>query len=416
MIRRTDRILPAACIVLAAASATAATHALPASCGGEACQRAMDQERAALDALAAARAKAGTVRTVEIAICLDTSGSMEGLIDSARARIWDIVNDLAKATPAPKLRVALLDYGNDGHNPEMGWTSIDTDFTEDLDMVSAKLFGLRTNGGTELVGRAIDRATRDLKWTGDDTALKILVIAGNESADQDRQVAYQEAAKRAIAAGILVNSVYCGAANDSLAPQWSEVARLADGRFACIDQATGAIAIATPFDQELVALSASLNTTYLPFGSGGAACWANQTEQDTNARNMSSAVAAQRCLTKGGNAYSNGAWDLVDASKDSAFKLEAIPVDQLPEPMRAMTLEQRREHIAARGKEREEIRKRVAELDAQRAKFVAQETARRGAEGSSFDRAIRDAVRAQAVARGLSFPADAVATAAAPKP
>ncbi|MFO0962563.1 MAG: vWA domain-containing protein [Phycisphaerales bacterium] len=414
MIRRTDRILPAACIVLAATAATAA-HARPASCGGEACQRAMDQERAALDALAAARAKAGTVRTVEIAICLDTSGSMDGLIDAARARIWDIVNDLAKATPAPKLRVALLNYGNDGHNPEMGWTSIDTDFTEDLDMVSAKLFGLHTNGGTELVGRAIDRATRELKWTGDDTALKIMVIAGNESADQDRQVAYQEAAKRAIAAGILVNSVYCGAANDSLAPQWSEVARLADGRFACIDQSTGAVAIATPFDQELVALSASLNTTYLPFGAGGGAAWANQAAQDTNASGLNSAVAAQRCVTKGGNAYCNSGWDLVDASKDAAFKLEAVPADQLPEPMRAMTLEQRREHIAARAKEREEIRKRIAELDAQRGKFVAQETARRGADAGSFDRAIRDAVRAQAVARGLAFPPDAVA-AAAPTP
>ncbi|MHC4652135.1 MAG: hypothetical protein ACYTES_14940 [Planctomycetota bacterium] len=43
-------------------------------------------------------------RTVDLAICLDTSGSMSGLINAARQKLWAIVNELALAEPTPKLR------------------------------------------------------------------------------------------------------------------------------------------------------------------------------------------------------------------------------------------------------------------------------------------------------------------------
>ena len=86
---------------------------------------------------------------------------MQGLIDAARAKLWAVVNDLALARPQPRLRVALLTYGNDGHQAENGWVRLDVPFTTDLDLVSQNLFALTTNGGTELVGRVIQRANRD---------------------------------------------------------------------------------------------------------------------------------------------------------------------------------------------------------------------------------------------------------------
>jgi Mg-chelatase subunit ChlD len=146
--------------------------------GGEACRAAQQAEKAA----AAKAATPAAPQSIELVICLDTSGSMSGLIDAARAKIWDIVSDLATAKPQPKLRVALLTFGNDGLNPENGWTNVETDLTEDLDSVSQKLFALSTNGGTELVGRVIAKATNSLHWNSD--SLKILVVAGNEFAHQ----------------------------------------------------------------------------------------------------------------------------------------------------------------------------------------------------------------------------------------
>jgi len=341
---------------------------------------------------------------VELAICLDTSGSMQGLIDTARARIWDIVSDLATANPAPRLRVALITFGNDGHDKENGWTKVDLALTEDLDSVSMQLFALSTNGGTELVGRAVDSATRSLDWTPGDKVLRLIVVAGNESADQDATVKYADASRRAIEKGIMVNSIYCGDPSDELAPAWREVATLADGKFAAINQAQGAVAIATPFDAELAQLSGELNTTYVAYGARGAWHAENQTAQDSNAQQMAPAAAAARCVAKSGSTYDNRQWDLVDASREPDFKLEDVKTDELPECMRTMTLDQRRTYLTERAKERETLQARVKSIGAERAKFIAEAQAKEAQSGARFESVIRDAVREQARSKGMVFP------------
>jgi len=122
-----------------------------------------------------AQAPAPVTRPVDLAICLDTSGSMDGLIDAARRNLWAIVNDLALADPAPRLRVALLTFGNDGHEAERGWVAIDSGFTDDLDKISQQLFALKTNGGTEFVGRVLKTAVEELQWSADPQALRLIV-------------------------------------------------------------------------------------------------------------------------------------------------------------------------------------------------------------------------------------------------
>lgn len=351
---------------------------------------------------------------IELAICLDTSGSMNGLIDSARARLWDVVSDLATATPQPKLRVAIVQFGNDGLSSESGWTSVELDLTEDLDLISRTLFAFTTNGGTELVGRAIDVATRQLSWTEGDGALKILFVAGNESADQDTVVRFGDACRAAIAKGIVVNSIYCGAESSGDAPLWKQVALLADGHFAHIDQNAAIVAIPTPFDAELATLSERLNATYLPYGEQGAWASANQSAQDVNAAAMGGQVAAQRCVTKAGGLYSNGAWDLVDACRAAEFKLEELPTDQLPESMRSMTPEERRRHVAAQSAARSALQDQVTELAAKREVFLAEARASDAGAGRGLDTAVRDAIRTKAAQRGFTFPTPPVPAADAP--
>jgi hypothetical protein len=350
-----------------------------------------------------------TPEFVELAICLDTSGSMDGLIDAARARIWDIVSDLATATPQPKLRVALVTFGNDGHRSENGWTNIDIDFTDNLDVVSERLFSLTTNGGTELVGRVIDRATKGLAWSEGDASLRILVVAGNESADQDAEVKYGDAARRAIERMIVVNSIYCGAPTEPYAAAWQDVARKADGHFASIDQNNGTVVIATPFDEELARLSGAINATYVPYGEAGAWNASNQAAQDANAAGMNGAAAAQRCVTKGSGLYMNRGWDLVDACADPAFRLEEVKESDLPEAMRAMSPEARRAHIAERAAARAALQEEIRVTGERRAAFIAAELAKSArTDEAAFDRAIRNAIRAQATARGFTFRPDPV--------
>jgi hypothetical protein len=354
--------------------------------------------------LTAVKEPAPEQRHVDLAICLDTSGSMQGLIEAAKTKLWDIVNDLALAKPAPKLRVALLTYGNDGHNAENGWVNIDSAFTEDLDLISQQLFAMTTNGGTELVGRVIKAASEQLEWTPGDDALKLIVVAGNESADQDQQFAFRDVCKATISKGVMINSIYCGNIADDIAPAWKEVSALADGHFAAIDHNHGTVVISTPFDAEIASLSVSLNGTYIPFGAQGQVYAANQQEQDQNAASLGVAVAAQRGGCKAGAVYRCSNWDLVDACKVQTFKLEDIKDEDLPENMRAMTLEQRRAFIAQNDAKRIEIQAKVADLNSKRQQVVDAELKKMTAgSDKSFDLAIRKAIRAQAAAKGFQF-------------
>lgn len=358
---------------------------------------------------------AQTSRVVDLAICLDTSGSMSGLIDATRQKIWSIINDLALASPQPDLRVALLTFGNQGHSAENGWVEIQSGLTEDLDLISERLFALTTNGGEEYVGRVVDRATRDLAWSPEPGALKLIVVAGNESAFQDPTIKAEDAARRAIANDLMVNTIYCGPATDNIAPSWLAVSKLADGHFASIDHQNGTVAIATPFDAELASLSSLLNTTYLPFGQQGEAKWMNQRAQDSNALTTNSATAAGRAASKSSALYNCASWDLVDALRDGKVELAKLKVEELPEEMREQTLEQRIAHVKAKGEERKQLQAKLQAVDQKRQAFVQAELQKSAVDTSkSMDFALRTAIRAQATARGFRFPTEeAVVTPAA---
>ena len=349
-------------------------------------------------------AQAPPQRTIELAICLDISGSMDGLLNAARANLWAIVNRLATSKPLPRLRVALLSYGCNAHVKERGWVKVESEFTEDLDAVSQQLFALRTNGGTELVARVLDTAAKELDWSPKLDELKLVVVAGNEAATQDPQVDFHAVCKRAIERGIVVNSIYCGNPADALAPAWQQVAKLADGHFATIDQQNGTIVIETPFDKELAALSTAINATYLPIGAGGVAAWNNQRAQDANAEACNVATAAARCETKGGKLYSCS-WDLVEQVKGGHLKLEDVKKEELPEKMRELSLEAKQKCVDDAWTKRQELQKKIGETGAKRQAVIDEELAKKGAtENAAFDRAVRDALRQQAEAKGLKFP------------
>ncbi len=345
---------------------------------------------------------------VQFAICLDTSGSMEGLIDSARQKLWAITNELALAEPTPRLEVALFTFGNDGHNPENGWVAKHLDFTQDLDAVSELLFSFVTNGGTELVGRVLQAADQQLSWDENPQSLRLLFVAGNESADQDGEVPFRDAASKLIARDITVNSIYCGNPEDAIAPGWREVALRGDGHFASIDQNGGTLTIATPFDAELTALGTLLNTTYVPYGATGQTGWANQSRQDSNAAQLNSDAAASRATCKASSNYSCG-WDLVDMVREKQIDVTKIVLTDLPESLQSLTIEQVVTHVDTLQVKRSELQEKVAALSKQRQAFLDAEMAKLELTGeNAFDTAVRTAIRERAQQKGFRFPTQLV--------
>jgi hypothetical protein len=340
--------------------------------------------------------------TVQLAICLDTSGSMDGLIDSAKQKIWAVVNDLALIDPTPTLEVALLSFGNDGHSAENGWVHVETPFTSDLDLLSARLFVLSTNGGTELVGRVLQHSDR-LRWSNAPSALKLVVVAGNESADQDREVSFRDICRQLIGRGIMVNAIYCGSPGDAAAVTWQEVASLTDGHFSCIDQNHGTLVVSTPFDAELGQLNAELSATYLPVGAAGVAHKEAQLAADRDAAAFGGAGLAARAKAKATALYTAG-WDLIDQVTSGAVDLEELEADELPAPLRELRRSERSAYVQQIGRNRAAVEARIEELDRQRRDYISREVATHGLDESrSFDAVLRSAIRKQAKAKGMHF-------------
>jgi hypothetical protein len=343
-------------------------------------------------------------KPVDMVICLDTSGSMTALIDSARGRIWDIVTELSKATPTPRLRVGLLTYGTpDTSTAEKGWVVRQIDLTDDLDAFYAKMMALTTSGGDEFVGWVLSDAVHTMSWSDKSDALKLIFVAGNESADQGSdQRNFRYVAEAARAADIIVNPVYAGQRDQGVTEMWDQVATHGGGDYAAIDMKAGTIQIATPQDAILNALNGELNATYIPYGALGAAGLANQLAQDANAGKMGVQSCSSRVAAKGCGLYSNASWDLVDATTQAEFDLTALKTHELPEHMRDMTPDARRNYVEGVRAVRKAIHDKIQTVTAERKVWLQTETRKRGG-GESLDNAILASLRRQAGAKGFTF-------------
>ena len=341
-------------------------------------------------------------RPVDLVICLDTSGSMEALLDSARARVWDIVNEFARMRPTPYLRVGLLSYGTDDSTEEDGWIVLHSDLTDDLDALYAELMALRTSGSVEYVGRVLDVAVREMDWSPDWDGLRLVFVAGNESADQGMdEVDFRQVALDAGDRDILINALYAGNREQGVSENWHEVAQHGHGNFSAIDVTRGIEQIPTPHDERLLRLNASLNETYLAYGERGADGLANQLAQDNNASRLGVESCSSRIAAKGTALYTNASWDLVDAMVKEDFKMASLRTQDLPEEMQGMDEQQRLVYVQAKRAQREDIQRQIQELSGKREAFLVQ--AKKDELGAlGLDDAIRQAIRAQAKAKGFT--------------
>jgi hypothetical protein len=345
-----------------------------------------------------------TKRRVQFAILLDTSNSMDGLIDQAKSQLWKIVNEFSKAQrdgQHPDIQVALYQYGTPSLGIETGYTRQLLPLTDDLDKVSEALFKLATNGGDEFCGTVIQKATTSLQWSNRKDAYKAIFIAGNEPFTQGN-VDYRNACHEAISKGIVVNTIFCGNEQEGISTNWKDGAMLADGSYMSINQDVKVVHIDAPQDKDIAELGAKINSTYVTYGQQGAVGAANQQAQDVNAARGGRGGGVERAITKGSANYRNGTWDLVDAVNNKSVKLEDVKDADLPEEMRKLDAKGREAFIQQKTAERAEMQKKIQTLSADREKFLAKKR-KEGTGPSTFDQAVIDTLRVQAGKEGLSF-------------
>ncbi len=348
-------------------------------------------------ALAAAEEK------IQLAILLDTSNSMDGLIDQAKSQLWKVVNELARTKRNgrhPQLEVALFEYGNDALEESDGYIRMVSNLTTDLDRVSEKLFGLTTDGGSEYCGMVIDRAVDNLAWSRASDVLKVIYIAGNEPFTQGN-VSYRLSDTKAVRRGIVVNTIFCGDYDEGVATSWKDGALRADGRYMSIDQNEVVQSIPTPYDDEIVRLGDALNGTYLGYGGAGQESKERQEAQDVNAASMGAGAPVERSVAKAQAAYTNSGWDLLDALQSKTVTLGSLKDADLPPEMRSMTPAQKEKYVRELAAKRADLQAQINASNEKRRAFVAAEMQKRAAQ-NTLDQAILTSARDEAKAKGFS--------------
>ncbi|MBX3168337.1 MAG: VWA domain-containing protein [Candidatus Eremiobacteraeota bacterium] len=343
---------------------------------------------------------------IQVAILLDTSNSMDGLIHQAKRQLWNIVKELGEAEvdgKTPRFEVALYEYGNDGLSVTKNYVRQVLPFSTDLDKVSEELNRLKTNGGEEYCGAVIQDSLKNLEWSQREGDLTAIFIAGNEPFDQG-SVSFKEACAAARQKGVVVNTIFCGNKLEGERTKWSEGANLAAGRFFCIDADRSVAEAPTPYDAKLAQLNSQLNTTYIGYGVNAPAAQARQMAADAAAGSApeASGYVASRAQAKAGANYSNEEWDLVDAKKKGRVDLGALSKDELPAELREKTVAERKQYVEQKSAERERIQNEIREEGKKRDAYLAEQKAKNGPD-TSLEGAILGAIREQAKQRGFKF-------------
>lgn len=332
---------------------------------------------------------------IQVALLLDTSSSMDGLIDQAKSRLWNIVNTLTTLRydrKMPAIEISLYEYGNDGLSSESGFIRQVTPLTTDLDLLSEKLFALRTNGGSEFCGQVIKTSLDELKWDSNKNSMKLIYIAGNEPFNQEGNINYIEAISEAVSKNVFVNTIHCGDDQSGQLGFWKDGAVKGKGEYFFIDQNQKVRYIPTPYDVKIDDCNTRLNSTYLYYGRDGGEMKERQEEQDMAAASISYENKQSRAEAKANINYSNAGWDLVDAFNQKQVKLEDLDKSTLPEKYKNMTNKQLQAEIEKLNKQRSEIQKEIIDLSSQREKFIKTELEKTGEGDTDLGKAITDAV------------------------
>lgn len=344
--------------------------------------------------------------TIEVALLLDTSNSMDGLIEQAKSRLWDIVNTLTTLKyqgKEPQIKIALYEYGNDNLDYSKNYIKQLTPLTQDLDLISEKLFALRTRGGEEYCGAVIESAVEELKWSKNrNQTMKLIYIAGNEPFNQGK-IDYKKAIGKANEKGIFVNTIFCGSNKDGIETFWKSGAIIGNGKYFNINSNKEIEVIATPYDKEISKYNSKLNSTYVGYGSMGRSKAMVQMEQDSNAMSKGSSTFTKRIISKTkDNAYKNESWDLVDKVKSDKKYLEKVDEDALPTELQGKSIVEKEQYIEQKNQERVVIKKEIEELSIKREKYIKEQTPKSSSQnGDDLGSAIQTSIYEIAETKGF---------------
>lgn len=338
--------------------------------------------------------------TVELVFVLDTTGSMGGLLEGAKTKIWSIVNGIMQQRKQQnvQVRVGLIAYRDRGDD----YVTKVTPLTSDLDEVYAQLMSLRAQGGgdtPEDVRTALAEALDKSGWSQSGPRTSQIMFLVGDAPPHDDYVQVQTttaSAKKARQQGIIINTIQCGSMQETIMP-WRNIAQYGGGEYFAIEQNGGVNAIATPYDPELARLGEQVGATYLAYGRADMR-HAKQAKQSKMEMSVSAAapMAAQadRAVNKALNSRAYDEADLVQEVAKGNTSLAKVAEAELPEALAKLKPEERQAKLDQMIQERKALQAKIIEVSKKRDAYLAQQ-ASKTAGGNGFDAKVAQALAKQ---------------------
>ncbi len=351
-------------------------------------------------------------KKIELVFALDTTGSMSGLIDAAKEKIWSIATNMAQAQSNPEIKVGLVAFRDRGDE----YVTRVINLSSDLDSVYSQLMDFKADGGgdgPESVNQALYDAVHKITWSQDQSTYKAIFLVGDAPPHMDYQddVKFPATIARASVKGILVNTIQCGADGNTTV-HWKQMASLGQGDFFAVAQNGGAVAVKTPYDEKLAKLSKELDDTRLYYGSKEELEKKQAKIDATEKLHDKSSVEsrARRAMfnaSDSGKKNQIGEGDLVEDVASGRVSLDAIDKDKLPAAVAAKPAEEQQKLISETSQKRQEIKAKIKELAGKRDNYIKSELGASGAKDSLDDQLV-GTLRKQAAEKGLVYEGESI--------
>lgn len=324
---------------------------------------------------------------IDVVFAVDTTGSMGGLIDGAKRTVWSIASSIKNTDPNAELRIGLVAYRDLGDD----YVTKDFALTTDLDAVFAELSAYRAAGGgdtPENVDAALDVTLHKMQWRDD--AKKLVFLVGDAPpASRGDVPTFDVLAKEAGEKGIIINTIRAGHDSDTMA-SFQRIAMLGKGEFSSIQQDGGVQQVATPYDDKLAELSATIDSTAVIAGDEGV--------RRNYAAKMAAAAAApapakadRAMYFKGGEARAEE--DLVGGYANGTVSVDSLRDGDLPAEMRGLDKDRLRKELDGRVAARNAAQVELAKVANERAEYLKKAPGA-GGEGG-FDQKVKATLEKQ---------------------
>lgn len=347
---------------------------------------------------------ATTAPRIEVCFVLDTTGSMSGLIEGAKLKIWSIANELIAATPTPEVRIGLVGY----RDRSDAYVTRTTALTDDIDAIYADLQRYEAGGGgdwPESVNQALHEAVTTMPWSNENDVLKLVFLVGDAPPQMNYadDVKYHDICRFAMQRGLIINTVQCGDAEDTR-KVWQKIAMLSEGSYVAIEQSGNMTVTSTPYDEELARLNVEVGETIVAYGTREQRD-SVKIKQAVSESAPGAAAADRLAFNRSSGRVVQGDGDLIDALARGEVKLEELKDEELPEELRGQSIEAQRAVLDEIARRRAAIRTQINELLKRRGDFIEAERQRlaQADGGDSFDAHVAEVVREQAARKGIQF-------------